>query len=125
RARRGLPSGVAGEGSLVAARFGPHRARLGAAAAARRLLDRGGGVAEPVERAGARFQRRLPSQNVFELLFVLLLIDQLPTRKAVDLGAQLGDAILIGGLHLRLPRNEPGAHVLAEGGIGGAGNAPR
>jgi hypothetical protein len=69
------------------------------------LLDRGGGVAEPVESAGARFQRRLPSQNLFELLFVLLLIDQLPARKAVDLGAQLGDAILIGGLHLRLPRN--------------------
>src|SRR5262249_57782335 len=75
RARIGIP--IRGEeGPLVAARFG--RARFPARSAARRLFDRGVGLAEAVERAGARLQRRLSAQNLFELLFVPLLIDQLP-----------------------------------------------
>ena len=46
-------------------------------AAPRRRLDRAGGLAEAVQRARARFQRRLPAQNLLELLLVLLLVDQL------------------------------------------------
>src|SRR5262249_58756243 len=95
------------EGALVVGWLGRDRPRLAGPSPARRRLDRTGHVAEAVERAGARLQRRLPAQNLVELLLVLLLVEQLAARKAVDLGAQLGDAILIGESHLRLARDEP------------------
>src|SRR5262249_61586968 len=77
-----------------------------------------------VEGARSRLQRRLPAQNLVELLLVLLLVEQLAARKAVDLGAQFGDAILVAELHLRLARDQSGEHVLAESEIsGGAGGS--
>ena len=66
----------------------------------------------------------LPAQNLIELLLVLLLVEQLAAGDPVDLGAQLGDAILVAELHFRLPGDEPGQHVLAEGEIGGGGDGP-
>src|SRR5262245_50331608 len=112
------------EGALVVGWLGRDRPRLADQSTARRRLDRTGHVAEAVERAGARLQRRLPAQNLVELLLVLLLVEQLAARKAVDSGAQLGDAILVGESHLRLARDQPGEHVFAEGEIGGGADGP-
>src|SRR5262249_53624888 len=112
------------EGALVVGWLGRDRPRLAGPSPARRRVDRTGHVAEAVERAGARLQRRLPAQNLIELLLVLLLVEQLAARKAVDPGAQLGDAILVGESHLRLARDQPGEHVLAEGEIGGGADGP-
>ena len=85
------------------------------------LLDRAGDLAD---RAGARFQSGLTTQNLFELLLVLLLVNQLPAGDAVDAAAQLGDAVLVAELHLGLPGDEAREHVLAEGKIGGGRDAP-
>src|SRR5262249_28938336 len=113
-----------GDGSLVAGCFRRRRPRLAGPTPARRRPERAGHVAEAAKRAGTRLQRRLPAQNLIELLLVLLLVEQLAARKAVDLGAQFGDAILVAELHLRLARDQPGEHVLAEGEIGGGGDGP-
>ena len=67
----------------------------------------------------------LPAQDLVELLLELLLVEQLAARHAVDLGAQLGDAVLVAELHLGLARDQPGQHVVAEGEIGGGGDASR
>src|SRR5262245_47057916 len=112
------------EGSLVMRWFERDCPRLAGPSPARRRPDRAGHIAEAVERAGARLQRRLPAQNLVELLLVLLLVEQLAARKAVDPGAQLGDAILVGESHLRLARDQPGEYVFAEGEIGGSAYAP-
>src|SRR5262245_2813948 len=112
------------EGALVVGWFERDCPRLAGPSPARRRLDRTGHVAEAVERAGARLQRCLPAQNLVELLLVLLLVEQLAARKAVDLGAQLGDAILVAELHLRVARDQPGEDVLAEGEIGGGADGP-
>ncbi len=68
------------EGPLVIDRRGFERSwpRLGGGAAARGLLDRAGDVAEAIQRARTRFQRRLPAQDLVELLLELLLVEQLP-----------------------------------------------
>src|SRR5262249_26308743 len=94
-------------------------------AAVRRLLDRRGGVAEAIESAPARLQCRLSAQNLLELLVVLFLVDHLAARKAVDPGAQLGNAVFVRELHLRLPREQFGKHVFTEGEIGDGGDGPR
>ena len=54
----------------------------------------------------------------------MLLIEQLAAGDPVDLGAQLGDAVFVAELHLRLPGYEPGQDVLPEGEIGGRGDGP-
>ena len=109
------------EGALVAERGGLERRR-----SAGGQLDRSGDVAtaEAAERAGARLQRRLPAQDLVELLLVLLLVKQLAAGDAVDLGARLGDAILVAELHVGLSGDQPGEHVVAEGKIGGGGDGP-
>src|SRR5262249_35858161 len=107
------------EGALVMGWVERDRPRRAGPAAPRRPADRAGRVAQTVEGARSRLQRRLPAQNLVELLLVLLLVEQLAARKAVDLGAQFGDAILVAELHLRLARDQPGEHVFAEGEIGG------
>src|SRR5215475_5038364 len=112
------------EGALVVGWLERDRPRLAGPAATRRRPDRTGRVAQTVEGARSRLQRRLPAQNLGELLLVLLLVEQLAARKAVDLGAQFGDAILVGESHLRLARDQPGEDVLAEGEIGGSAYAP-
>jgi hypothetical protein len=47
-------------------------------------------------------------------LLELLLIEQLPTDNAIDLRAQITDAILICKLHLGLMRDEAREHVVVE-----------
>src|SRR4029077_16385568 len=86
--------------ALVFAAFERSGARRAARAAAPGLPHGAGGVADAVERARARFQRRLPAQNLVKLLLVLLLVQQLAPGDAVDLRAQLRDAILVAGLHV-------------------------
>ena len=54
------------------------------------------------------------AHDLVELLVELFLIEQLPAGGAVDLGAQFGDAVLVGVLHLRLARDQPGQNVVAE-----------
>ena len=104
------------EGALVV-----EQRRLGRERASRGCLIEP--VASPTAR-GARFQGGLTPQNLFELLLVLLLVDQLATGDAVDAAAQLGDAVLVAELHLGLPGDEAREHVLAEGKVGGGGDAP-
>ena len=58
------------------------------------------------------------------LLLELLLVEQLAARHAVDLRAQLGDAILVGELHFGLARDQPGQHVVAEREIGRGDDGP-
>ena len=78
-----------------------------------------------VERADERdFERRLAARDLFELALDLLLIEQLAARELVDLAAQIGDAILVGVLHLRLAREQAGQHVVAEREIGGGNGRP-
>jgi len=48
----------------------------------------------------------------------------LAAGELVDLAAQIGDAILIGVLHLRLAREQAGEHIVAEGEIGGGNSRP-
>ena len=91
-------------------------ARFAGRAAAPGLPQGVGSVADAVERARPR---RLPAENLVELLLVLLLVQQLASGDAIDLGAQLGDAILVAGLHVRLPHDQSREHVLAEGEVGG------
>ena len=64
------------------------------------------GSAMPLKRRGARFQRRLPAQQIVELLLELLLVEQLAAGGAVDLGAQFGDAVFVGVLLLGLARDQ-------------------
>src|SRR5262249_18802732 len=112
------------EGALVMGWFERDRPRLAGPAAARRRPDRTGRVAQTVESARSRLQRRLPAQNLVELLLVLLLVEQLAAREAVDPGAQLGDAIPVAELLPRLARDRPGDPSFAEGEIGGGGDGP-
>ena len=56
--------------------------------------------------------------ELLELLLELLLVEQLPAGDAIDLRAQLGDAVLVGELLLGLARDQPVEHVVAEGEIG-------
>ena len=68
-------------------------------------------VRHRLDGVGAVFQRRLPAHDLVELLLVLLLVEELAARDAVDLRAQVGDAILVGELHLGLPGDQAGQHV--------------
>src|SRR5262249_11905524 len=70
------------EGSLVAGCFRRRWPRLPRPAPARRRPERAGPVAQAVWPAGRAPQRRLPPQNLIELLLVLLLVEQLAARKA-------------------------------------------
>ncbi len=64
------------------------------------------------------FKRGLAAHDLVELLIELFLIKQLTARGTVDPGPQFGDAVLIGVLHLRLARDQPGQNVVAKGKIG-------
>jgi hypothetical protein len=57
-------------------------------------------------------------------LLELLLIEKLPAGHAVDPGAHLGEAILIGVLHFGLPRSHPGKHIVLKREIGGGHHRP-
>jgi hypothetical protein len=47
-----------------------------------------------------------------------------PAGETIDLRAQLGDAVFVAELHLRLAADQPGQHVVAEGEIGRRSDAP-
>ena len=118
--RRGKDHRVADRGGLrdLARRRIGHRGRA--------ALDRAGGgrIGHAGERRSARFQRGLPPHDLLELLLELLLVQQLPAGDAVDLGAQLGDAVFIGELLVLLAGDQARQHVVVEGEIGAGGKRP-
>ena len=99
---------------------------VSAAAPRRRWPDRTGGcgIRDRAERGGARFERGLAAHDLVELLVELFLIEQLAAGGAVDLGAQLRDAVFIGVLHLGLTGDQPGQDVVAKREIGGGRRRP-
>ena len=119
--RRHEDDGVADRGGFWHA---GGRRIVGRGAAARRRPDRAGDVGHRAERGRTRFQCRLAPHDLVELLVELFLVEHLPAGGAVDLGAQLGDAILIGVLHLGLARDQPRQHVVAESKIGRGRSRP-
>ena len=86
----------------------------------RRRPDRSGdaGIRNGAERGGARFQRGLAAHDLVEFLVELFLVEQLAAGGAIDFGAQFGDAVLVGVLHLGLAGDQPGQDVVAEREIG-------
>ncbi len=94
------------------------------AAAPARADGAGHIAAATVEHACPRFQCGLAADDLLELLLVLLLIEELAARNPVDLRTQFSDTILVAELHVGLPGDEPGEHVLAEGEIGCGADAP-
>jgi hypothetical protein len=54
-------------------------------------------------------------------LLELLLIEQLPTRGAIEPGAQFGDAVFVGVLLLGLPGEQAAKNVVAECKLSGGG----
>jgi len=68
-----------------------------------------------------RFQSGFAAGEIIELSLELLLVEQLPAGGAVDLGAQLGEAILVSELLISLAGNEPFENVVAEGEISRGG----
>src|SRR6188472_1989906 len=52
------------------------------------------------------------------------MIDQLTAGGTIDPRAQFGNAIFVGILHVRLPRDEPCQHIIAEGEIGRSRSRP-
>ena len=106
--------------SLIGDGFGvPGAASLAAAPRAGGRIDPvTDGVRNGAERGGAQFQRGLAAHDLVELLVELFLIEQLAAGGAVDLGAQFGDPVFIGVLHLRLTGDQPGENVVAEREIG-------
>ena len=107
--------------SLIGEGFGvPEEALSVCSGSARWRPDRSGDllVRNGAERGGAGFQRGLAPHDLVELLVELLLIEQLAAGGAVDLGAQFGDAVFIGVLHLGLTGDQPGQDVVAEREIG-------
>ncbi len=91
-----------------------------------RRADRAGGrgVGDRAERRRALLEHGLPAHDLLDLLLDLLLLEHVAARHPVDLGAHVGDAVLISRLHLRLLRDHPGEHVVLEGEIGGGHHAP-
>ncbi len=95
------------------------RSRVGCRRSSRRRPDRSGDrrVRNGAERRGARFQGGLAAHDLLELLVELFLVEQLAAGGAIDLGAQFGNAVFVGVLHLRLACDQPGENVVAEGEI--------
>ncbi len=95
-----------------------------AAATPRRRPDRSGNIGNGAQRARARFERGLPTHDLFELLVELFLIKQLAAGRAIDLGAKLRDPVFIGVLHFRLAGDQPRQHVVTKCKIGGGRRRP-
>ena len=113
--RRHEDHGVADRRGFWRARGGVHRRRRRAPAAGSIRSRR---IRNGAKRGGAGFQRGLAPHDLVELLVELLLVEQLPAGGAIDLGAQFGDAVFIGVLHLGLTGDQPGQDVVAKGEIG-------
>src|SRR5665213_33340 len=75
-------------------------------------------VRHGAQRRRAGFQGGLATHDMVKLLIELFLIEQLSAGGAIDLGAQLGDSVFVGVLHLRLAGEQPGQNVITERKIG-------
>jgi hypothetical protein len=71
-----------------------------------------------------RFQRGLAAGQLLELPLELLLVEQLSAGGAIDLRAQLGEAVFVGELLLGLARDEPLEYVVAKREIGRGRDRP-
>jgi hypothetical protein len=71
-----------------------------------------------------RFQRGLAAGQLLDLSLELHLVEQLSAGGAIDLRAQLGEAVFVGELLLGLARDEPFEHVVAEREIGRGRDRP-
>ncbi len=101
------------------------RRRIGRGGAGRGLDGAGGDRIGDARQGGrARFQGRLAAHQLIELLLELLLVQELPAGDAIDLGSQIGDAILIGVLHVGLAGDQAGQEIVAKGEISGGGDRP-
>src|SRR5271169_4599996 len=99
---------------------GRRRLCAGRVRAARGAADRSGRgrIGNAAERRRVRFQRGLAAGQLLELPLELLLVEQLSAGGAIDLRAQLGEAVFVGELLLGLARDESSEHVVAEREIG-------
>ena len=66
----------------------------------------------------------MSAHQLIHLLLDLLLVEHLPAGQPIHLAAQLGDAILIGVLHVGLTRDQTGEQVVTEGEIAGRAHRP-
>src|SRR5215510_2038072 len=97
------------------------RRRSIARSASRASCGRIGNVAD---RSGALLKDRLPPHHLVELLLKLFLVKELPAGHAVNTGAHLGKAVLVGVLHRSLARRHVGKHVVLKREIGGGHHRP-
>jgi hypothetical protein len=106
-------------------RLGPAEQLLGQRP--RSGFDRAGhcGFGQGAEGRRSGIERGLAPDDLFELLIELFLIEQLPACRAIDAGAQFGDAILVGILHFRLPRDQARQDIVTKGKIGCRCRRPR
>ncbi len=112
--------------SLIGEGFGVPDAGVSAAAPRAGAANRSGcrRIGNRAERGGAGFERGLAAHDLVELLVELFLIEQLAAGGAIDLGAQLGDAVFVGVLHFGLTGDQPGQDVVAKREIGGGRRRP-
>jgi hypothetical protein len=68
------------------------------------------------------FKRCLPLKQCVEFFLELLLIEELATHDAIDLGAQFGNAVLICELHLGLPPDQSGQDIVPKSKVGAGRN---
>ena len=96
------------------------RRRIARRRSSRRRPDRSGNrqVGNGAQRGGPGIQRGLAAHDLLELLVELFLIEQLAAGGAIDPGAEFGNAVFVGVLHLGLARNQPRENVVAKGEIG-------
>jgi hypothetical protein len=96
------------------------RRRIARRRSSRRRPDRSGNrqIWNGAKRSGAGFQRGLTAHDLFELLVELFLIEQLAAGRAIDPGAEFGDAVFVGVLHLGLARDQPRENVVTKGEVG-------
>jgi hypothetical protein len=66
------------------------------------------------DEARSRLELRLSLKEVVQPAFVSLLAQKLAALHPLDLRAHRGETILVGVLHLRLPRHERGQEVVAK-----------
>ena len=119
------PSGLAAPiadsaaaGALADARDA--RARLrGGEDVARGLVDQRG------DDRTALLELRLAGQQFVNLALEGVLIEQLPAGHAVEFGARLGEAILVGVLHFGLTGGQGAEHVVVKGDIKHCRAAPQ
>ena len=87
-------------------------------------MSRSRRIGDAAERRRPRFQRGFAAEQIIELFVELLLVEQLTAGGAIDVRAQLSDAIFVGELLLGLARDETFEDVVAESEVGGGSGRP-